>query len=265
MSTQCTLPRCCDSTNTCDPYIAVAQKKYTDLDTKAAQLAAKAIVTKGNDLADQMIPSAVSPDEKASRVVVIRDYYSPFWSPFYSPYFFHPVYIHEPRERRNDNDAALRILVGFIATLVIGLGAVALGAALNRFQDSSKELNDLRVNQNKLTHNNSEDNNELQVLKAADEIADFEISICSRIRNSALADLLLRTSLVVSAVFTLLSAFTVISPFFMSAGIISGIAFSAVMLFKLGFENTNRRNIEEAKEIKAGIVRYNDLLAATQA
>ncbi len=228
------------------------------IDNQAAQNAARSIIANGQALAEQIDPtprSSGSSGSCCSHPTIIHGYGSPWW---YSPWY-QPVYIFPDNSRRQDNSGE-RALVGIIMTLIIGFGSLALGAAVSRLMDARNELYNALSNRDQLDRSDfAISSRQYQQLTLAKEVADIETSICNRIANSALIDVVLRAGLVVSAVFGLISAFAFIHPAYMSIALITGIAFGAIMLFKAGLENTEHRNVADTRHMRDAIGRYNAL------
>lgn len=215
----------------------------SDLNTFAAR---------SNNLADQILSQH---EPKAyTGPVIIHDYH--YYHP--SPFFWYDpsprVVVVNPRPiSQKDKDKDNAVLIGVIATVVGGIALYYLGASIAGYQDATQELDDTTQFQRRLASyaENASDHNQNKI-NAAGHVAYLNGRICSRIRNSCIVDIALRTAMVGACGLALAGAITT-TPAYMTAGAIAGVVTTGIMLFKWGFNGTDRSNIRDAYALKESL------------
>lgn len=213
---------------------------------------------KANYLAEQILAENAPSTNYTGPVVIRNHYYSdPFWIPWYQPRTVVPVpecRSRSPRERERENNA----FIGVVAAVVGGIAIYSMGSAISRERDANSVLEETHEFQNKLTNYQQLAPVEEQPLVAkASEAAHLKERICTRIKNSAAADLCLRTGLFGGCAMALAGVFAV--PALITAGTITGVVATSGMLFKWGLDSTNGDNIRDAEALKASVKQLSSL------
>lgn len=206
-----------------------------------------------NDLANQILMQGTQ--ERYSGPVIIRnDYYPLYYSPWH---YMRPSVIvlgndrNPGRDREKDNGVSL--LLGILATVGALFASYAVGSAIAGHHDAKRELDDTRYYQKKFFDYQRSADQDLLLINEAVHAASLKERICSRIRNSKAIDLALRATLAAGLVLTAISAFTACPPLIgLGLGLI-GVSASAI-LFKWGFESTDKANLRDAQSLKASLV-----------
>lgn len=214
----------------------------------------KTFVKRTDLLADEVIGASSSSTRSYSsgeRPVIIRNYYSsPWWSPW--P-MYQPVYVVDGGSHGRRDDGDWRFLVGLTAAIFGGIAMFATGRALSRYQDADRELEDNYQFQDRLNTSRyraaTPDDQEL--LENAKHASDLKSRVCSRIRNSALADLVFRVTALFGCGMALAGAFAA-APAWMTAGTITALVAGGAMLFKWGYES-DKYLMQDAHALKAAV------------
>lgn len=198
---------------------------------------------KANRLADQIL-SENSPTPYTGPVIIRNNYYyGSCWSPWfwYTP---HTVYV--PQQSRRERESDNNFLIGLFAAIVGGIALYAIGSGMSQCEDAHRELEKTHEFQNKLKNfqRNGPAEEQRYVAKAA-QTASLKERICSRIKNSAITDLFLRTVLFVGCGLALTGALAF--PPLVLPGVVIAIVGVGGMLFKWGLESSNSQNILDAK------------------
>jgi hypothetical protein len=220
----------------------------------------QSFATKADALADQIL-SANQPQVSCSHepVVIIRHYHSPWYSPFW---YYHPqpIFINNScsdRGRSNNKDRDAQILLGIAATVIGAVAMFALGSAIPRYTDASSELSETADFNARLQYSNPRQQ-DAELVNEAKYAGSLKERICSRIKRSAEADVALRTLLVAGCGATL-AGLIVSNPAFVTAGVVAGLVAGGGMLFKWGFDSSDKQNIRDAHALKGSIQQLNQL------
>lgn len=217
---------------------------------------------KANNLANQLLaPKNASYD---GPVVIRNNYYysySPF-SPFYSPWFYsRPSVIVVDRgngRRSNEQDSANNILLGAVLTVGALVMTYFVGSAVSSYQDADRECESARRDQREFaSYRPYASVDDFPLLEEARVATSLKDRICSRIRNSAAWDLALRVSLTAGLVIGAVGAFTCLPV--LGVGLVIGAVSAGAMLFKWGFESTDRKNLLDAEALRASVTHLKQL------
>src|SRR5262249_9029422 len=158
-------------------------------------------------------------------------------------------------ENKKKNEEGAAFVLAFISTIVAGIALYSLGSSIAAYQDASQELEDTQefkqtLSEQQLYRGIPPDlQNHIGEAAQAVKLKD---RICSRIKNSAIGDIILRTALLGSASAALSGAGIVLTgaavasttaSSLMTGGIIAGLITTGGILFKLGFDNTDKANL----------------------
>lgn len=213
---------------------------------------------KANDLANQLLAPKNSP--YSGPVVIRNNYYS--YSPFYSPWFYsHPsvIVVDNGRGRRsNEQNNEKNILLGVVLTVGALVMTYFVGSALSSYQDADRESKEARESQKKFNNYRAHVSpHDLPLLEEVRVATSLKGRICSRIRDSVLWDLALRIGITAGLVAGAVGSFTCLPV--LGVGLTIGALSAGAMLFKWGFESTDRKNILDAQELRASVLKLKDL------
>lgn len=203
---------------------------------------------KSRTLANQILRDAAHEKVEVQGPVVIHHYYTP-WSYYFYPSFWYPqpvVYVDRSRDNR---DEATRVLVGVAFAIIGAIATIAVGAAYCRLRDARQELkgtDELQRNLNVYSDMNVAPN--VNYVKNVNKLIELKTRICTRVKNSALADLILRIGTFVASALAVGAALTLLPGYFMPIGVVAATVFGIGMLFKLAMES-KRSDIEDARAI----------------
>jgi hypothetical protein len=184
--------------------------------------------------------------------------YSPFYS-FYSPWWNPVIYVGDSRRARRDNDdESAKIFLSIIATIGTLVASYAIGIAWSRLNDANEELDQTKEFAKDLSYYQYDASLEDQILLAqAKEAVSLKDRICKRITNSATWDLAIRIAIAAGCALTAVSA--VIAPPSLAIGVSLTIISLSTMLFKWGFDGSEKANIRDAQFLKASLENFNRL------
>lgn len=231
------------------PYLG--EKVSPKIDTKVNNF-----VESASNLANQIL----APDVKSHEgPIVIRNHYHYYHpSPWYaSPWFYpQPTVVvvngrHDyVRQERREKEDGCGILIGVIATIGALFASYAIGCAVVKHNDAKKELDATHKFQRSLSKFELQSPNDAPIfLNDVNSAAKLKERICSRIKNSAVWDLALRISVAVGLGVTALGAFIACPPL-LAVGAILTVATLAGMLFKWGFESSDKANKADAQALQ---------------
>lgn len=217
-----------------------------------------------DNLANQIL-SQDAPVAYQGPVVIRSSHYyhpSPFFWPIYPPSPSVVVINNGPhssaspvnRDRNKEKDNGAAILVGIVAVAVGGIALYSLGAGIATYNDTNQELADTQQFQERLFIAPNADAKEQALIQEANNAANLKNRICTRLKNSALANLALRTGLFASCGIALAGAVAA-TPALMTAGGVVGLVSVGGMLFKWGFDTSDKANVRDAQHLK-GSVQY---------
>lgn len=237
-------------------FIIPGQRSYAP-SAAAVQSEIKTFAVKADHLADQILSQ--NEPKAYSGPVIIHDhhYYQPWPMFWYDP---GPRYVVINNRscsdnRKKDDDKAA--LIGFLSAIIAGVALYSLGSSIAAYNDASEELTDSYEFQEKLNQGPKNISQKDQdKIDAAYQISDLKGRICSRIRNSAVSDILLKGVLVGAAGLGFASMWT---PALLTAGAISGAVSTGGLLFKWGFDSTDKANARDAVALKASVSQLNKI------
>ncbi|HEV8052863.1 MAG TPA: hypothetical protein VGP47_10245 [Parachlamydiaceae bacterium] len=219
---------------------------------------------KANDLANQLLAPANS---SYTGPVIIRNnhYYS--YSPFYSPWFYsRPSVIvvnNNGRNRRsNEQDNGKNALLGVVLTVGAVIMSYFIGTAFSSYQDAQRECKEARGSHKKFANFQAYVSpKDYPLLDEARIATGLKDRICSRIRDSALWDLSLRTAVTAGLVLGALGAFSICPPVVGILGLAICTTSAAAMMFKWGFDSTDRANIRDAQELRISAANIKQIIS----
>lgn len=165
--------------------------------------------------------------------------------------------------KKKDNS---NLFIGVIAAVIGAVAIYSLGSSIASYQDASLELKETNQFQLKLmAYQDTANDEEQDLVYCARQAASLKEHICSRIKNSAASDIFLRTFLLGScgsvvtgvvmnayALPTFAAAATT-APALITCGAIAGCVTTAGMLFKWGFDSTDKANMRDAQSLKDSV------------
>lgn len=231
--------------------------------------------SKANSLADQIL----SQNEPAtySGPVVIHDhhYYEPsyplFWQPrprvivVDSPSCPRqcPAPSAKPSGKGKDDKA---VFIGVAAAVIGGATLYSLGSSISAYQDAGAELEETNMFQHKLrAYQDTVGEDQQELVYHARQAASLKERICSRIQSSAATDIFLKSSMAAACgsalagaamevySVSLIVAGAQLAPALITGGAIAGCATAAGMLFKWGFDSTDKANLRDAQSLKDSV------------
>lgn len=236
---------------------------------------AQVFAQRANGLADQILSQNAPAVYQGPVIVRTHHYYSPltdwYYSPFYSP---RVVVINNsdncaPRtctsgtsffssstsDRKNDKKAKDEAAAVVVAAVAAGVGLVGLyflGTTIASLKDTRDQLNETNeFRETILPYSQTQDDKEGAIVYPSLDAIALKDRICTRIQNSALVDLVLRTGLVASCGAAIAGAVTT-TPAWVTAGAVAGLASTTGIIFKWGFES-QAANIRDAHELKNAV------------
>ncbi len=194
----------------------------------------------------------------SNRVDVHHHYgYSPYW--WFMPYSSPSVVYVGPgadRARRSEEESGQRVLIGVIAMVVGAIALFATGSAIGRCQEASHDLEDSELAKDKLNRYQREAPAGDQALVNEARLAtELKARVCKRIKDSAIIDLALRVGLLAGCGLLLAGAFATFPAAFLLAGAVTSFTAGGAMLFKWGFETTDKQNSRDALAIRDSVRR----------
>lgn len=211
---------------------------------------------KSESLANQILREASNENDRLviyDGPVVIHHYYTPWTHYFYSPFWYPQPVIY--RRDRNSRDEGLRMIAGLVFTVLGAIAMISAGSAFSRYRDAKKELagaDDLRRELTVYLDMNSAPN--VGYVEEAKRLINLKTKVCKRVKNSALADLILRIGVAAASIIAIAGAVALLPGYFMSIGTVAVAAFAAAMLFKLAMES-NQQDIDDAKAMHQSIAK----------
>lgn len=244
-----------------NPAFSIPRQGFYIPSAAAMQSEIKTFAAKANNLADQILSQ--NEPKAYSGPVIIHDhhYYQPYPMFWYDP---GPRYVvinnnNSSHDNRKKEDKSGAIIVGIISAIVAGVALYSLGSSIAAYQDAKEELTDTQEFQQKLNCcPSSTDPKEQGRIDEAYQIANFKGRICSRIKSSAISDIALKAALFGAAGVALTGAITT-APALMTGGMIAGLVTTGGLLFKWGFDSTDKSNMRDAQSMKASVLHFNQL------
>lgn len=170
----------------------------------------------------------------------------------YSPFWGRPVYVVESprRSRRNEDekDRAFRAFVGIAAAIIGAVAYFAVGVNLGRSNEAEEELTDIRSFKREvrdIRHSTTQYDNLLPKLS---RISELKENIFKRIKSNAMWDLAGTVAIAAASTLVVIGAIVASYPL-MTIGAVVGLGAGAAMLFKKGFDSTERHHYHDAREI----------------
>jgi hypothetical protein len=227
----------------------------------AMQAEIKTFAAKADQLADQIL-SQNEPKAYTGPVIIHDHHYYQPWPMFWYDPGPRYVVIHNspssPEDRRKNENAAA-VVVGIISAIVAGVALYSLGSSMAAYSDANEELHDAYEFQEKLNYSPKNiAQKDQDKIDQASQIAHLKGRICSRIRNSAVSDIILKGALVGAAGTSLIGA-SATAPVLMTGGMIAGLVTTGGLLFKWGFDSTDKTNMRDAQALKASVSDLNRL------
>lgn len=211
----------------------------------------EAFASKAKHLAEQIL-SQNNPKAYTGPIIIHDHHYYQPWPMFwYDPGPRYVVIDRPSRDSKRNDDESARILIGVISTVAAAIALYSLGSSIASYRDSSQELADTQEFQGKLNFipRDIEEKDQEKICKAY-QIADLKGRICTRVKNSAINDIILKSSFFIGAGVTATAAF-VNAPGLITAAGIGTLVAGGGLLFKWGFDSTDKSNIRDAEYLKA--------------
>lgn len=243
--------------------------------------------SKADSLANQII--AQENPSTYNGPVVIRDHHyypsSPFFWPFYQP---KPSVVvvndsscsasaskSSSHKDEKDNHAGLLFIAG-AAAVVSGIAIYYLGAAKAAYDDANELLGETLDFKEKLSaYQHTVNQEEKALVNEACHTANLKERICKRTKNSASMNILLRSGMLLGCIPTIAGAVlksgvlrsydfippSVIAaaPTLLMAGCVTGVLSLSGILFKWGFDSTDKANLRDAQSLKNSVLVLNQL------
>lgn len=206
---------------------------------------ARSFVESSKKVAKDILSSNEDSDRNIGRVQYHDHYHHHYYDYGYSPYWGRPA---RGYSRRDDDDVGFRFAIGFLASMVGLVAFYALGVNLGRVKEANEELSETHSFQRVVYTNKAVDRDRTDFLYQLENIASIRENIFRRIRNNAMWDLAATISIASACVLGVGGAFTA-SYAAMTAGTIVGLSAGAVMLFKWGFDSTEKQHYRDAKDM----------------
>lgn len=243
------------------PAFNLPRQGLNMISASAMQSEIKTFAAKADQLADQILCQNEPTSHSGPVIIHDHHYYQPWPMFWYDP---GPRYVYIDNrssscDDRKRDEQAVSIIIAIISTVVAGVALYSLGSSIAAYNDAHDELADTQDFQIKL--NCSPRNIEQKDQEKIDEayqISHLKGRICSRIKNSAASDIVLKASLCGAAGVSLAGA-VVTAPALMTAGVVAGLISTGGLLFKWGFDSTDRSNQRDAAVLKASISHLNSL------
>lgn len=169
----------------------------------------------------------------------------------YSPFWGRPVYVIDSgrsRKREDEKDRAFRLVAGITAAVIGAIAYFAVGINLGRSVEAEEELTDIRAFKREIHEIRNSTSQYDQLLPKLNRIADLKENVFRRIKNNAMSDLAGTVAIAAASTMVLSGALAAYYPL-MTAGAVIGLGTGAVMLFKKGFDSTDRHHFRDAREI----------------
>ena len=157
---------------------------------------------------------------------------------------------------RRDDESGARVLIGLAAAILGGIALFATGSAIGRCQEARHDLEDTKLAQDKLDlYQREAPQSDQALVNEAKQATDLKARICKRIKDSAIIDLALRVTLLVGCGFGLFAAFAAFPAAYLIAATVTAVTAGGAMLFKWGFETTDKQNNRDAMAIRESVRR----------
>lgn len=196
-------------------------------------------IKKADNLAQQILhdnSSGQLPHEQ----VVFHHYspYSSFWG------YPQPIYYGGSNKRSSKDEG--KVALGIVALAVVGTMLYKIGAAIPRYTEVSRELDESC--KFKAYYATKQQPNENLAAKI-NLLAEIKIQLCAREKNSAGMDLGLKSTMLAGAV-SVLSGLYFSSQTEITAGCVLALVSGCVMLFRAGLESNDKSSIQDAQAIR---------------
>lgn len=206
-------------------------------------------VSSTKKVADEIISSNSNQSSSSSDSCCHASYRYSFWSPYY---FWSPIYV-DPYPgyygRRDDDDGALRFLIGLVAAVAGGIAMYTVGAKVNAIMEADEELSEIQKSKYKFRNlANHGTHQDFLYSKKLTQLADLREGVFKRVKNNAIADLILTIGVVAGSALALTGAFFT-GYQMINTGIVIGLVSCAAILFKWGLDSTSKQNERDANAI----------------
>lgn len=237
----------------------------------------KAFAAKADSLANQLLSQEAhyNGDMVYGGPVIVRTYHYDS-----HPIFYHPRVCHVPSNtcpnspsmNSGKKDSNNVLLIAAAAATIGAVVTYSLGSAIASYQDASYVLDETEEFQETLASwQQGIEANQQDLVANAAQVSLLKARICSRIKNSAIADIVLRSGLLTTCGIALASAAketvvlmggnntliefatqisSAITEPVVNTAIAIGLLSTVGMLFKAGFNSSDRANVRDAQSIK---------------